>query len=197
MLGLDRESVFLEVDFDCNSVGFNYDMVIKNLIIRNIKGKKIGFEFYRKLILGGYYYKVFNYNNELVCLYDVIRDCILKNDLSYFNNDVFKVDFEKCILKFVMNNILVVDDSNIVLENFISDINLSYNNELKRVDKIKSVCGINFNNEYWEKVLISKEKYDEKREMFVREIFVNNLYKWGIIDSGDNDNLINICNQIK
>ena len=96
-----------------------------------------------------------------------------------------------------MNNILVVDDSNIVLENFISDINLSYNNELKRVDKIKSVCGINFNNEYWEKVLISKEKYDEKREMFVREIFVNNLYKWGIIDSGDNDNLINICNQIK
>lgn len=193
MLGLDRESLFLGEDYDYNKIGYNYDLVIKNLVIRDIKGKKVKFSFYRKILLGGYYYKLFSYGDDNdLCLYDLVSKVILNNDFKYLSLESFREDLRRCLLRFINENIIVIDDIELFINNFISDIILCYNNEINRCDKIKSIVGINYNNDKWIDILKSKDRFDENREKYSRDIFVDNLLKWGIINEIDYNKLVEL-----
>ena len=186
MLGLDRDSLFLGKDFDLKKLGYNYDKIIKDLVVNDIKGKKVGFSFYRKLLLGGYYFKMFEYgDNKELCLYDVISLVILNNDLKYLDIEKFKDELLKCLLRFINENIIIIDNIELFIENFISDIKLSYNNEMNRVSKIKKIIGDSFDKEKWRDMLILKDRFDENRGLYSREILVGNLGKWGIVSKDD------------
>ena len=193
MLGLDRKCLFLNEDFNCKILGYNYDLVIKNLIIKDIKGKKVGFSFYRKILLGGYYYKFFEYDNvKDLCLYDVVSKVILNNDFKYFSLKSFRDDLIRCLLKFINEKIVIIDDIEKFINNFISDIILCYNVEINRCNKIKEIVGDKFDIDKWNLVLKNKDRFDENREKYSRDIFVDNLLNWGIINEVDYNKLVEL-----
>lgn len=162
-------------------IGINYNEVIFNLCFKDIQGKKIGFEFYRKIILGGYYEKCFEFEDEKLSLIKLITRVILSGEIEYLNNKTFKDNLIKLLLNCINNNKLSVEISDDLILNIIQDINLCFNKEMERINLIRNNLGDNLNEELWVKVLKNKNQPNKKLECFEYDIFIEDCLNWNII----------------